>query len=44
MVLPVFGFSQEQIEHLRKKIAYEIVTRKGDKGDILEFMYEEILD
>ncbi|KAI4982395.1 hypothetical protein ZWY2020_022887 [Hordeum vulgare] len=35
---------QEHIEHLRKKIAYEIVMVKGNKGDILEFLFKEILD
>ncbi|EMS57778.1 hypothetical protein TRIUR3_11184 [Triticum urartu] len=33
-----------QIEHLRKKIAYEIVNMKGNKGDTPEFLYEEIID
>lgn len=33
-----------QLEDLRKKIAYEIVTMKGNKGDIPDFLYEEILD
>lgn len=38
------NMNQEQIEHLRKKIACEIVTMKGNKGCIPEFLYEEILD
>ncbi|VAH98138.1 unnamed protein product [Triticum turgidum subsp. durum] len=33
-----------QIEDLHKKIAYEIVTMKGNKGDTPEFLYEEIID
>ncbi|KAM3258899.1 hypothetical protein ACQJBY_050581 [Aegilops geniculata] len=36
--------NQEQIDHLREKIAYEIVTIKGNKGDIPEFLSEDILN
>lgn len=36
--------TQEQIDHLRKKIACEVVTMKGNKGDLLEILYDEIID
>ena len=35
---------QDQIDGLRAKLAYEIVTMKGNKGDIPDFLYKEILD
>lgn len=38
------ALTQGQIEHLRKKIAYEIVTMKGNKGDIPEFLIDAIVD
>ncbi|KAE8800727.1 hypothetical protein D1007_23728 [Hordeum vulgare] len=36
--------NQEQIDHLRMKLAYEMVTMKGNKGDIPEFAYDVIID
>lgn len=36
--------SQAQLDDLRKKIAYELVTMKGNKGDIPGFLCEEIVD
>ena len=35
---------QDQIDGLRAKLAYEIVTMKGNKGDVLEFAYDMIID
>ncbi|KAM3295660.1 hypothetical protein ACQJBY_038138 [Aegilops geniculata] len=36
--------SRGQIEHLRKKIAYEIMKMKGNKGAIPEFLCDVIVD
>uniref|UniRef100_A0A8R7QBM9 Uncharacterized protein n=1 Tax=Triticum urartu TaxID=4572 RepID=A0A8R7QBM9_TRIUA len=36
--------TQAQIEHLRKKFAYEIVTMKGNNGDIPELLHDIIID
>ncbi|XBJ05842.1 hypothetical protein VPH35_024550 [Triticum aestivum] len=33
-----------QIDGLRAKLAYEIVTMKGNKGDVPEFAYDVIID
>lgn len=36
--------SQAQLDHMWKKIAYELVTMKGNKGDLSGFLCEEIVD
>ncbi|XBH92066.1 hypothetical protein VPH35_083279 [Triticum aestivum] len=33
-----------ELEYLRKKLAYEIVAMRGNKGDFPDFMYLEILE
>lgn len=38
------ALSSEQLEHLRQRIAYEIVIMKGNKGDLPDFLCEEIID
>ncbi|VAH01071.1 unnamed protein product [Triticum turgidum subsp. durum] len=40
----IYDIRKGQTKHLRKKIAYEIVTMKGNKGAIPEFLYDVIVD
>lgn len=40
----LFCLTQEKLDHLRKKIAYHVVTMKGNKGDLPGFLYKEIID
>ncbi|KAF7003203.1 hypothetical protein CFC21_018563 [Triticum aestivum] len=36
--------NQEHIDQKRKKLAYEIVSMKGNKGDIPDFLFDVIID